>query len=567
MSSSFKRASSATAAPSGTRRWVDGQCLVSTGHASLDAALGGGVPLGSLVLLEDDASGNGHGALLASIFAAEGLACGHALTVAGGDGRLTLQQFVENLPLCVSRGSADLEALATGQGASVAKSSQTSELTEDTAMGMKETPVVKEDGPSEEEGEEQCWDVNGSGLHNAWQYKKYLPGAADGTDNSKSSSLNPNVPPVSSSSAQKYCHTFDLGRRIPAVSLSAAAIELVPTEGVFRVPMGCSELVARAQIVAACVAGGGGKPPPLRAGSRGCAAEISPDLSVGYRKRDEDRQTLSSAAALLSRGLSPNSHSLFEAFTGRLTSSMTSPPPHPSPVRRIVVLGFGGPGWPGCSGIDTFSAPSGAPGGKWSPPAPLNSHHLGLLRAVTLLKRSLASSSSHLLPNNNHSSTAPGSGGTNTMHPTPAVVFLVCPTWALPISQAKALRAQCDVVVKLHSFKDPAYALGEWGGGGSGGNPTLTHNPGWPMHPSPEFGTATGLLILRRLPRWGCVAPPSLPDTLTWLFTRGRRKLDISRPHPPPMKDDPAVSGEGSGGAPQNAGGLACASSGGGTAF
>ncbi len=537
--SSFKRAPTATssAAPPGTRRWLDGQCLVSTGSAGLDAALGGGIPLGSLVLLEDDACGAGHGALLASLFAAEGLACGHGLIVAGGDGRVTPQGFVEGLPLCVSRGSGDLAALAAGQGASVRKPTDSRE---GEGNGREGEGGGDTEDPEEELGGE-AWDVSGKGLQNAWQYKKYLPGAATtGTAAAGGGEGGATAPPPT---PQKYCHTFDLGKRIPAVSLAKATIATLPC---VTIPSGASELLARAQ----CIAAGG-------VGVSG----VTPTTSTShYKQREEDARTLSTAAALLAVGLQagvgegspPSPHSFYHAMVDSISSHLVAPKsvaaaaapqPQQPAVQRVVVLGLGGAGWPGCTGSDAFTLPRLPTG-----PASLPSHtvlegHLGMLKAVAALKRTILSSALHLVGSGG------GGGGGSSSPPTPAIAYLVCPTWAMPLAVAHALRARCDVVLKLHAFKDPAYALM---GGAQGAS------LGAPLSPSPEFGSATGLLLFRRLPQWGSAAPPSLPDTLTWLFTRGRRKLDISRPHPPPEKEE--VKGGGEGGGPQ----LSCSSSGGG---
>lgn len=49
--------------------------MISSGHPDLDRLLGGGLPLGSLLLLLED-SWSGHHATLLRYFLAEGAACG-----------------------------------------------------------------------------------------------------------------------------------------------------------------------------------------------------------------------------------------------------------------------------------------------------------------------------------------------------------------------------------------------------------------------------------------------------------------------------------------------------------
>ena len=73
------------AAGPGTRAGLHGQTLISTGHADLDRVLGGGLPLGALLLILEDAA-SPHATTLLRCFAAEGVACGHqVLWAAGGE--------------------------------------------------------------------------------------------------------------------------------------------------------------------------------------------------------------------------------------------------------------------------------------------------------------------------------------------------------------------------------------------------------------------------------------------------------------------------------------------------
>ena len=72
-----------TAETVGTRPGLHGQTLISTGHADLDRLLGGGLPLGCLLLVLEDAW-TPHGTTLMKCFAAEGAAWGHRLLWACG---------------------------------------------------------------------------------------------------------------------------------------------------------------------------------------------------------------------------------------------------------------------------------------------------------------------------------------------------------------------------------------------------------------------------------------------------------------------------------------------------
>ncbi len=69
---SFRRAAPSESAPlpAGARRGLSGAALVSSGLVALDAALGGGLPLGSLLLLEQDAASSLADAVVATLVAA-----------------------------------------------------------------------------------------------------------------------------------------------------------------------------------------------------------------------------------------------------------------------------------------------------------------------------------------------------------------------------------------------------------------------------------------------------------------------------------------------------------------
>jgi elongator complex protein 4 len=60
----------------GTRPGLHGQVLVSTGLAGLDRLLGGGLPLGSILLLLEDSNSQQHLNLI-KCFMAEGVCCKH----------------------------------------------------------------------------------------------------------------------------------------------------------------------------------------------------------------------------------------------------------------------------------------------------------------------------------------------------------------------------------------------------------------------------------------------------------------------------------------------------------
>lgn len=78
--------SQAPTAPQGTRIVPQtGQFVISSGVSSLDDVVGGGFPLGSLVLIKTD-RGTAYGNLLLRYFAAQGFVDRHASVFVAGDG-------------------------------------------------------------------------------------------------------------------------------------------------------------------------------------------------------------------------------------------------------------------------------------------------------------------------------------------------------------------------------------------------------------------------------------------------------------------------------------------------
>ena len=99
----------------GTRPGLHGHTLVSSGLADLDNLLGGGVPLGTVVVLGTDgdpASAGGNACTLLRYFVAEGCASGHAgmwIHPGGGGGARRVG--------CVEERRADAPARRRRQGA------------------------------------------------------------------------------------------------------------------------------------------------------------------------------------------------------------------------------------------------------------------------------------------------------------------------------------------------------------------------------------------------------------------------------------------------------------------
>ncbi|PVD33614.1 hypothetical protein C0Q70_04872 [Pomacea canaliculata] len=100
-SSSFqKRTKTKLIEISGTRASLyNNQLLVSSGIPSLDAVLGGGVAVGTVLLIEEDASSM-HAQLMLKYFAAEAIVTGQALTFVSAD--QDPHKIIKDLPAPVS---------------------------------------------------------------------------------------------------------------------------------------------------------------------------------------------------------------------------------------------------------------------------------------------------------------------------------------------------------------------------------------------------------------------------------------------------------------------------------
>lgn len=91
--SSFQKISKHTQKINGTKI-LNAQCYVSSGVPSLDHVIGGGIPTGSIFMLEEDVLRN-YSRVMRKYFIAEGLVCKHDLLLASldGDDELIMQEI------------------------------------------------------------------------------------------------------------------------------------------------------------------------------------------------------------------------------------------------------------------------------------------------------------------------------------------------------------------------------------------------------------------------------------------------------------------------------------------
>jgi len=231
----------------GTRPGPGGAPLISTGVAGIDSALGGGLPLGRLLLVESGASGGGSAAgpatvvdALARLFVAEGAACGQRVawvqsrnSSSGGGGCEDAADLERQRWWLPGRAVPRAERAARAGCSVSAPPSTDSAADADAAAAAAAAPAAAA-GDEEEEDE-------GSDLKIAWQYRRYIASAraareeeARGRDEaaraerrrrreegsgrtggnaapSSGSHSSPSPPPAAAVKA--WCHDFDLTRR------------------------------------------------------------------------------------------------------------------------------------------------------------------------------------------------------------------------------------------------------------------------------------------------------------------------------------------------------------------
>ena len=176
----------------GARASARGRALASSGHADVDALLGGGVPLGSVTCASSDGASGHAEATFGTYFLAEGAAeVGHRMCwVRGGMGGR--EEAMRLLPRRVEASVGDGEGEGGGEG-------------------------------------------GGDGLRIAWQYRRYLrEGRA--LDDSRVGDGRSTVGRTSTSSSSKkknlrapdVCHAFDLTKEEDPETLARASVAFAP---------------------------------------------------------------------------------------------------------------------------------------------------------------------------------------------------------------------------------------------------------------------------------------------------------------------------------------------------
>ncbi|KAF8067238.1 elp4 [Scenedesmus sp. PABB004] len=209
--SAFTRRAAPRAADAGTRPGLHGQTLISTGLAGLDTLLGGGLPLGCILLLLEDGACPAHTPLL-RCFLGEGVACGHAVAW------LTAQALSPAAAAAFLPQQAG--AAPGGSGAAAASGGSVAGGGAGGGGGGGAAPAPPDDG-----------------LKIAWQYRKYIQRAGTAP---QAQAPQPRQQPersqarsAASSAARslaagvgrEWCHQWDLGKGMSPEQLAGARLE------------------------------------------------------------------------------------------------------------------------------------------------------------------------------------------------------------------------------------------------------------------------------------------------------------------------------------------------------
>lgn len=196
----------------GTRAGLHGQTLVSTGHGTLDALLGGGLPRGS-ILVVDSIQHQGVPNALLRLFLAEGVVCGQHC------------------------------AWFTTKEAPTQK--------------LNALPALAKKGNSTHKDQEESERNDGAeSLRIAWQYRRYLNSGEDSQDSVGSRTTNGNAKPkriggtsgheaALKGAAREWCHRYDLRKRMDK--------ETIHTHGGKLEVYGMGNLSGMEEVLQACM--------------------------------------------------------------------------------------------------------------------------------------------------------------------------------------------------------------------------------------------------------------------------------------------------------------------------
>ncbi|KAJ3279450.1 Elongator subunit elp4 [Borealophlyctis nickersoniae] len=206
--SSFKRripTQTSTLPPATRISAHNGQVLVSTGVPSLDDVLGGGIPVGSLLLLKEDRY-TGYAHLLLKYFVTQGIVSGHAVCLASADENP--EETVRGL-MGVVEGTAAAGAEEEAEEDGEDLGAQLGGAASRRMLGALRRPGLEEDRMK------IAWRYEGLPRFSSTLSRGAAPGVVPGLK--KGGDTAPQIP---------YCNVFDLTKRISPSILDSASNRL-----------------------------------------------------------------------------------------------------------------------------------------------------------------------------------------------------------------------------------------------------------------------------------------------------------------------------------------------------
>ncbi|KAJ2558649.1 Elongator subunit elp4 [Coemansia sp. RSA 1933] len=180
------------------------QLLVSTGVPSLDDLLGGGLPVGGVLLIEEDRK-TGYSNTLLSYYSSQAIAAGHKLCVVNADQDVDLAAQIPGWAR-VSRESSSSSKPASAQGTAEQQQQQQQQPLHDDA---KDSPTADD------------------AMKIAWRYKN-LPKVNADDNEGGSASAGKKAEEV------PFCERFDLSMRVPRDVIERADVEIIDCKGIAR---------------------------------------------------------------------------------------------------------------------------------------------------------------------------------------------------------------------------------------------------------------------------------------------------------------------------------------------
>eukprot|EP00798_Chlamydomonas_sp_ICE-L_P007826 gene7826-1025_t len=329
MKSSFVRKTRVAAADPGTRPGLHGQTLISMGLADLDKLLGGGVPLGSVVLVAEDPHSEQHLNLM-RYFMAEGAVLGQKVQwLASRQPWGGVEHFLP--PEAAPRGSSSASAASAPK-----------------AAGSNKPDSAADAGEPE--------------LRIAWQYRKYISESKQaeeegqaGSSTRSSSRSGSTKSAVDAGIARQWCHTYDLTRHMSTETLQKSGLLCLDYSQEASSRSALVQVYKDAQAFVTSLPASSSGPVPVKGLQPGGKQQVSAGSGLqgcsslcGVSPGFEFWSSSSGSQEACNRSALGQVYKDAQAFVASLPASSSGPVPvkgGPESVGRLVLQSLGGSAW------------------------------------------------------------------------------------------------------------------------------------------------------------------------------------------------------------------------------